>query len=351
MSEQSKNPKIRDLTHQQDFVRSNIKQSIIDESKDYFEYTSEKDEKYNFLNVKNFLFSKQMIKAFGWSLTIGSAFFLHRLHRTGNKWNALRWMTTSMFGSFCFVWGSFEFHPFMTAYIQSKQLEKRRIESMHKANHEAYLKRLQQTLGKYSHSGKKNETAQEKGPQAVINSDFYARHFLQTEANLLSKSCIDFDLKSIIRVIFKVNPFEDEKALDSVDLSEDFDVEEEEFYLSELNQADLKKYVIKALWIDYTKVLESGFLEQPVSMLDINQYLSADKLSKYADKSEDELSSSDFDQKQLYENRTLALDEATQIDNQFIESALMFLHQSQSIAEAVLKNAESQFAQSKNYLV
>lgn len=349
MSEQSKNPKIRDLTHQQDFIRSNIKHSIIDESKDYFEFTNDEDEKYNFLNVKNFLFSKQMIKAFGWSFAIGSAFFLHRLNRTGDKWNALRWMTTSMFGSFGFVWGSFEFQPFMSAYIQSKQLEKRRIETMQRSNHEAYLKRLQQSMGKYNRTS--NSGTSGKTQQVIMNSDSYARHFLQSETNLLSTNGCEFDLKSVIRIIFKVNPFEDEKALDSVDLSDDFDVEEEEFYLNELNQADLKKYVIKALWIDYSRVVESGFLEQPISMLSINQFVSNENLNKYLNKKEDELSSYEYDQKQLYESKDLIYDKPTQIGKQFVQSARQFLSQAQSIAEATLNSSESQLAQSKNYLV
>lgn len=97
-----------------------------------------------------------MLKAFYWSLGIGTTFFLHRYYRKQIFWNSLRWGLFTMSTSFFFLWyllclirGNFELQPFVMSYYYSNyitelsvhDLSKNMNENMKKnRNFEYYIK-------------------------------------------------------------------------------------------------------------------------------------------------------------------------------------------------------------------
>ena len=130
----------KDITKEHTFIKENIKESIIDSKKDYFDFGSIQDEKYSFLNWRNYLHSKLFIKSFYWSVGIGSAVYIHRYMRTRLLKHSIKWGVVAMFGSFIFVWGSLEFQPFILNLFQSKQLDKKRKEEMIRLTEQKYRK-------------------------------------------------------------------------------------------------------------------------------------------------------------------------------------------------------------------
>lgn len=80
-----------------------------------------------------------MLKAFYWSLGIGTTFFLHRYYRKQIFKNALRWGLLTMSASFFFLWyrnnlirGNFEMQPFVMSYYYSNYITELSVNDLSK---------------------------------------------------------------------------------------------------------------------------------------------------------------------------------------------------------------------------
>lgn len=118
----TKGPKnSEDLIRLHEFRRENIREPYKEiENKNFFEFTSENDPKYKFLNVQYMLRSKLLIKSIIWSFGIGCAFFAHRYYRRQQFLNAMRWGCTTWTLSMFAIWGSLELQPHMMAIFHSQ---------------------------------------------------------------------------------------------------------------------------------------------------------------------------------------------------------------------------------------
>jgi hypothetical protein len=117
--------KTEDLIKLHEFKRENIQEPFKDviENKDFFAFTNENDEKYNFTQIKYMVRSKLMLKAMGWSFGVGTLFFMHRYYRKKQIKSALRWGFQMWGLSFYLIWGSFELQPFISSVYYSKFIE------------------------------------------------------------------------------------------------------------------------------------------------------------------------------------------------------------------------------------
>lgn len=298
--------------NKQTFKKENIIESAnIDVNKDYFEFESEKDKKYDFMDIRNFFYSKQMLKAFLWSIGIGSSFFAHRYLRTRSWRNGMRWGSATMITSFLFLWGNFEMQFSSANYVYTKQLEKQAKKNLNNIIYRLYQEKLREKKQSTNNGMLVNNNNNEiqlstniannnfmKSIQMLkyldpskINSDLYARlflYFLKEEVNVYnslyddnihytkdnSKNNSDntadideesqpIDFNSFIKVKLRYNPFKNDLENKNIEFELDEELgieEEEEFYLNEINkEADFfKDYQIMAVWFDYDKLSKTG---------------------------------------------------------------------------------------------
>jgi len=337
------NNKLNQITKEHTFTRDNRFDTIIDKDKDYFAFTDENDEKYSFYSPKRFLNSKLLFKSFLWSSGIGSAIFLHRYFRTKSFTLALKWGTLAMYGSFFFTWAMLEYQPFIMNFFQSKQLDQKRNNQIAEISKKNYLNKKEKDILDLKRSNL--DFFISKREKIFVNSDYYARCFLDGQDFLLRTFCNEqLELKYIIKVIFKLNPFLDENAINQVDIADDFDTEEEEFYLNEIDEVGKDKYKIKSIWIDYAKLNDFNYFNEA------NQsFLSFDKRSELInnesvkillDKDINELSNIEHDLKDLL---TIELDMKNDLLKRVDENI--------EIAKAVLKDPLSEDANIKNTFI
>jgi hypothetical protein len=113
-----------ELVKLHEFTRENrlppMKQT---DPKEYFEFSSEDDPKYNFSNPKYYLNSKLMLKAILWSTAIGTCFFIHRYYRRQNLSNAIRWGVVTWGLSFWYVWGTKEAQPYVNSIYHAQMIQ------------------------------------------------------------------------------------------------------------------------------------------------------------------------------------------------------------------------------------
>jgi len=110
-----------DLIKIHEFRRENIIEPFKEiENKDFFQFTTEDDPKYKFLNVQYMLRSKLLIRSIIWSFGIGSLFFIHRYIRKQQFRNALRWGVGTWTFSMFFIWGTSEMQPHIVAIFHSQ---------------------------------------------------------------------------------------------------------------------------------------------------------------------------------------------------------------------------------------
>ena len=287
-----------DMLKSNNFIRDNKTEDIIDKQKDYFKFESENDEKYNFTNWKNYFYSKNLTKSICWSLGIGCVFYFNKLLRSRSFLLSFKYGCITSSFTFFFVYTSYEIRSILTNYHFTKNLEKKRS---NKINLKYESKYYEKTLNKANINKNKgnnikilNNNLSKDTTQ--INSDYIARNFLTSEISLLNNYCeilikhnilnVDntnknknefslsklnktlesysiFDIQDIIKVNFSISPIElNDKFNDinKVELAEDFDAEEEDYYLSELDSnIDFRKIKIKSIYIDYLKLVEYNY--------------------------------------------------------------------------------------------
>lgn len=289
-----------DITKEHSFKSSNIiETSDIKYDKDYFEYDVNDKERYSFLNFQNFLYSKQLIKSFYWSLGIGATFVLHRYVRTRSLKSGLKWGMGTMFSSCLFIWGTYEAQPFMNNYFQTKELETKSKQKLMENVYILYkeeISKLNSDLTKKQQSSfpleiervnilsnknsesnsslnSNNSNSDSYNPKIHSNSDYYARFYLKSvldqiqyfgisnkRLKKINRKSLDDIIHNInfnrfVKIKFSYNPYSDSE----IEIDEEMGLDdEEEFYLDDLSdmRENKKKYKIVSLWIDYDKMLQ-----------------------------------------------------------------------------------------------
>lgn len=299
----SQNEKLNLLQKEHTFTRENIKSEIVDRNKDYFAYTSSSDNKYSFLNPINYFYSKLFVKSFFWSVAIGSSFFTHRYFRTRSFRHSFRWGTVTMFLSFGFIWGGLEFQPFIQNFFYSQQLEKKRLTHMSQLEYKKYKEYKEHIYKTKENNNEISDYMNNTNQEIFVNSDFFARAFLESQNYILSTYVNEsIDFSKIIKVSFVMNPFLDEDSIDMVDLSDEFESDEEEFYLNEIKEIGKDKYKIKFMYLDYNRLNEYGYFNDDEYDSAVLKKRLLDKYPKINDllkKEEDELSSIEYDLKEM----------------------------------------------------
>lgn len=383
-----------DMLKSNNFIRDNKTEDIIDKQKDYFKFESENDEKYNFTNWKNYFYSKNLTKSICWSLGIGCVFYFNKLLRSRSFLLSFKYGCITSSFTFFFVYTSYEIRSILTNYHFTKNLEKKRS---NKINLKYESKYYEKTLNKANINKNKgnnikilNNNLSKDTTQ--INSDYIARNFLTSEISLLNNYCeilikhnilnVDntnknknefslsklnktlesysiFDIQDIIKVNFSISPIElNDKFNDinKVELAEDFDAEEEDYYLSELDSnIDFRKIKIKSIYIDYLKLVEYNYFNsinnskynilenlfnlnsQYTSFLNNNKNFKA-----FLDKTEEELSVKEYsivkNLKYINKKDDLYINNITNTKNIFIKNIPNF---DDEFYEKTLKKAKS----------
>lgn len=383
-----------DMLKSNNFIRDNKTEDIIDKQKDYFKFESENDEKYNFTNWKNYFYSKNLTKSICWSLGIGCVFYFNKLLRSRSFLLSFKYGCITSSFTFFFVYTSYEIRSILTNYHFTKNLEKKRS---NKINLKYESKYYEKTLNKANINKNKgnnikilNNNLSKDTTQ--INSDYIARNFLTSEISLLNNYCeilikhnilnVDntnknknefslsklnktlesysiFDIQDIIKVNFSISPIElNDKFNDinKVELAEDFDAEEEDYYLSELDSnIDFRKIKIKSIYIDYLKLVEYNYFNSinnskyniVENLFNLNSqytsFLNNNKNFKaFLDKTEEELSVKEYsivkNLKYINKKDDLYINNITNTKNIFIKNIPNF---DDEFYEKTLKKAKS----------